>query len=168
MRFIKIKNENKLTHSYIQVFTLRHRLNYKKEAEYYDFWSQHLGINGVNEFLMYMPNLNETKRIDGKGRDELLQIFPEDFEATRYVKKSDTEIVARDVKRKCYSPVYPCIGSNGDVVVCCQDPFAKHVMGNIFEASFEEIWLLDKAARMRKMAEEMAFPMCKVCNLRGM
>ncbi len=51
----------------------------------------------------------------------------------------------------CALPFYQLvILSNGDVVICCMDYDGEIVLGNIFEKSIKEIWLGEKATKIRE------------------
>ena len=72
------------------------------------------------------------------------------------------------MKRKpCSGPFkYKFIASNGDVTVCCLDTHKQLVMGNIAEASLDEIWDSEAAHRIRIAhitGDLRAYPVCQKC-----
>jgi len=72
------------------------------------------------------------------------------------------------MKRKpCSGPFkYKFIASNGDVTVCCLDTHKQLVIGNIAEATLDEIWYSEKAhkIRMAHISGDLSqYPVCQKC-----
>ena len=65
--------------------------------------------------------------------------------------------------RECNRPFTQLIiKANGDVVGCCIDWHAKHVIGNIFED--HNIWGSEKFNEMRHAVKSNNFDLCKTCG----
>lgn len=56
------------------------------------------------------------------------------------------------------------ITKNGDIVLCCQDYFRKHVMGNIMKENLIDIWNSYKSIRVNLLKYKKAdLPICRTC-----
>jgi radical SAM protein with 4Fe4S-binding SPASM domain len=55
---------------------------------------------------------------------------------------------------------------NGDVVPCCHDPKGKHLMGNLLEQEFEEIWNGEKFQNFRNRINnnQRNVDICRLCS----
>ncbi|MCP5049781.1 MAG: radical SAM protein [bacterium] len=55
--------------------------------------------------------------------------------------------------------------ANGDVVPCCFDPTGKHVLGNVFETDFYDIWNNEKYQTLREnvLDTEKKMKLCELC-----
>ncbi len=72
------------------------------------------------------------------------------------------------MKRKpCSGPFkYKFIAANGDVTVCCLDTHKQLVIGNIAEATLDEIWDSEKAHQIRMAhinGDLSQYPVCQKC-----
>jgi len=59
---------------------------------------------------------------------------------------------------------------NGNVVPCCRDPQGEHIMGNIFEQDFYEIWNCEKFREFRRKinSDQANLKLCQLCSGFGM
>ena len=73
-------------------------------------------------------------------------------------------------KRPCHYPHYTFfMDYNGDVLMCAHDWGKKNILGNLFEESFESIWMGRKAMKAREMlanANRSLSP-CNKCDVDG-
>lgn len=53
---------------------------------------------------------------------------------------------------------------NGDVVLCCMDYNLKHVIGNLLNQSYAEIFAGEKLAEIIKINEAAGFDKCSICK----
>ncbi len=74
-------------------------------------------------------------------------------------------ILRRINKSKCSWPWHgTSISWNGDVHPCCHDYYDDHMLGNIFEKSFTDIWNGDELQRFRqRLLDGDDIPMCREC-----
>lgn len=56
---------------------------------------------------------------------------------------------------------------NGDVVLCCLDFKANHILGNILKTPLEKIWQSDAYRAIRKAVDARALDLCKACTFPG-
>lgn len=56
---------------------------------------------------------------------------------------------------------------NGDVVLCCIDFKANHVLGNIRRTPLKEIWLSDEYRAIRGAVDRRDLELCKTCTFPG-
>lgn len=69
------------------------------------------------------------------------EMIPEGHEFSRYVSTPRGFKIASDLPNHCWRMWQGCVFTwDGNVVPCCFDKDAKHVMGNIHSASFASIW----------------------------
>jgi len=58
----------------------------------------------------------------------------------------------------------PVITTDGDVLPCCFDIFGEHVLGNVINQRFLDIWNSDKYIDFRRnLAIHRKLPMCSNC-----
>ncbi|ACJ18499.1 radical SAM protein [Coxiella burnetii] len=55
---------------------------------------------------------------------------------------------------------------NGDAVPCCRDPLGKHILGNVFENGFKQVWNGEKARKFRErvLTRQDKISLCKLCS----
>lgn len=171
MAFVEDKRRLGARHPYVVIYTLRHARNDHLEAEYRRFWAKHLG-RGVDEFMFYPLHLHQNIHTTAKDRAKALKYLPRDLANSRYRLDDDGQVRPRltDQARynRCFEADEPAVTSQGDLVVCCKDVFARHVLGNVFEQDFGEIWQSERALALRRKARSMEFGMCAQCSVRGM
>lgn len=67
-----------------------------------------------------------------------------------------------DKKKHCSFPLtYAEISAKGDVVVC--HSFYDHVLGNIYDTSFLDIWNGEELMKLRKYLRKQLLPICTAC-----
>lgn len=116
------------------------------------------GLKIVLQFLLHRGNEHETRAaVDFAGsvgaliRIKSMQVLdparagewaPSDNSRSRYVKGDDGKWHrGRSPRQGCMRMWSSAvITSDGDVVPCCFDKYARHAMGNIRNQSFAEIW----------------------------
>lgn len=92
--------------------------------------------------------------------------MPSDRQRSRYTLSGDkwktTETQSRGCMRMWTTSV---ITSDGDVVPCCFDKNASHVMGNLNSQSFRNIWQSEKYVAFRKtvMKSRREIDICREC-----
>ncbi|MCD4756715.1 MAG: radical SAM protein [Arcobacteraceae bacterium] len=59
--------------------------------------------------------------------------------------------------------------SNGDVVPCCEDSCGKHVLGNVLEDDFKNVWNNEKYKKFRNIVntKQKNLELCKICSSYG-
>lgn len=77
-----------------------------------------------------------------------------------------------DISQRCFAPTEMLIVTiTGDVVLCYEDAYRSHVMGNICDQSIAEIWNSDDYSRIRGELEignrKGACEMCTNCTNRA-
>ena len=67
----------------------------------------------------------------------------------------DVAHLERSCEQPCFAPTDMCIiGSNGDVLMCCDDANRTQVFGNLLRESLEEIWFSERFVRVRNLLQE--------------
>lgn len=59
---------------------------------------------------------------------------------------------------------YPVLLPNGDLVICCMDYGLKHIIGNLFEQTMEEIYNGDKFKYFYNLTRQNTGSMCHKCG----
>ncbi|MCI0522873.1 MAG: SPASM domain-containing protein [Bacteroidales bacterium] len=81
------------------------------------------------------------KSIQVLENDRIAEWMPAHKGKSRYTKRNGKYEAVRKVKRGCFRMWRGAvITTDGDVVPCCYDKNGKHIMGNINDKSFSEIW----------------------------
>ena len=53
---------------------------------------------------------------------------------------------------------------NGDVVLCCMDYSLKHIIGNLLENTYEELYLSNEMVRLMKENKKSEYSKCSICK----
>ncbi|HAX75713.1 MAG TPA: hypothetical protein DCY88_07740 [Cyanobacteria bacterium UBA11372] len=117
---------------------------------------------------------------DPKARDRLRDaIAPEllgaiafiDMEVPRYLENRAGSIPGfSPVEAPCQRPSNMLvIKASGDIVICCADMYGDIVLGNIEQASLEEIWFSDRFRSIRKKLNQsrVGLELCEKCSHDG-
>lgn len=148
----------------------------KKEAK-----SRHPHI--VFQFLVVKPNEHQIEEVQNLakeiGVDEVAlksaQIYdyengspliPENEKYARYVKKGDKYIMKGKQENSCWKMWHSCVFTwDGDVVPCCFDKDATHVLGN-WDNNFKEVWRGPKYNNLRQalLKSRSSIEICKNCT----
>ena len=75
-------------------------------------------------------------------------------------------LTEREIKKRCrYYLKYMVIDYQGNVLICCNDYFRKHAVGNVLEDSIDTIWNNSAFVKLRKDARNgiATLDMCKRC-----
>lgn len=83
----------------------------------------------------------------------------------RYNKEGDRLKIKNPPKKCILANSHVVILTDGRVSMCCYDLDGKYIYGNIFSKSFKDIWFDPKAKKMRKMAKNRRYPLCKLCSI---
>ncbi len=132
----------------------------------------------VEEFKKLAEKLgvDEAAVIDPcvRDMDQARQFLPRDERYWFY----DTEAFQRGVLRPKLIPNNRCewiwhstmITWNGDVVPCCRDPHARHVMGNVLQEPLAAIWNGPRYRAFRKkiLTAQGQIDICRLCSSYGM
>lgn len=86
-------------------------------------------------------------------------------EKIRY-KKERGALNIKNSPRKCpLAKSHLVVLVDGRVVMCCYDLNGEYVFGNVFSQKLKDIWFDPKTRKMRQMAENRKYPLCKVCSI---
>ncbi len=123
------------------------------------------------QFIVFNHNKNEIEEVKKLalevGVDEIQiksaqiydfeegnEMIPEGHEFSRYIQTSDGYRISSDLPNHCWRMWQGCVFTwDGNVVPCCFDKDAKHVMGNIHEQHFSEIW---KSTSYRQFRQQLS------------
>jgi radical SAM protein with 4Fe4S-binding SPASM domain len=92
--------------------------------------------------------------------------MPSDTRKARYVNRDGTWKAAAAPARGCIRMwTAPVITTDGDVLPCCFDKYAGHVMGNLGEMTFRDIWRSRRYALFRSdiMRSRTGVDICTYC-----
>jgi len=129
------------------------------QVEEFQDWCKEVGVDSVNvidpcvrtieQGNVYLPT-NEGNWIYDKKK------FEEGRLQRKIIPKNDCPWIYYSMNVMC----------NGDVVPCCHDPHAKHVMGNLLEQELEEIWNGDsfQSFRNRINNDQRHVDICRLCS----
>ncbi|MCC7202154.1 MAG: SPASM domain-containing protein [Nitrospirae bacterium] len=96
------------------------------------------------------------------------ELLPGDLSLSRFVRKRDgTFALKGEITNYCWRIFQSVvINSDGSVVPCCYDLYSRHVMGNVFEESLENIWRNKRYNRFRRqlLMDRKAISMCNICS----
>ena len=104
------------------------------------------------------------KTVQVSTRTEAEEYLPNDTEFSRYSDRSASQVKKRslDCRRIIYSAV---VDWNGNMVPCCFDKDEKHVMGNVLERNFNEVWFSEEMMKFRRNIASGRMPeMCHNCT----
>ena len=114
--------------------------------------------------------VDESYLIEGKvpnGNLDDMQSMLTTIEELQVYEQEELQkgILRRINKSKCSWPWHgTSISWNGDVHPCCHDYYDDHMLGNIFEKSFTDIWNGDELQRFRqRLLDGDDIPMCREC-----
>lgn len=139
----------------------------------------------VFQFLVVKPNEHQVddvrKLAKSLGVDKVVlktaQIYdfengspliPDNSKYARYRQASDGKWeIKNDLLNQCWKMWQSCVITwDGRVVPCCFDKDAHHVMGDLRENSFEEIWTSEKYQQFRSslLRSRSEIDMCRNCT----
>lgn len=139
----------------------------------------------IFQFLVVKPNqhqLNDVKKIAkelgvGEVRFKTAQIYeyengspliPDIDKYARYKKNADdTYSIKNSLSNHCWKMWHSCVITwDGKIVPCCFDKDAHHVMGELKEHSFKQIWNSAPYIQFRKslLKSRSEIEMCKNCT----
>jgi len=151
-------------------------------------WKKKLGSSTphvIFQFLVVKPNqhqLKEVKKIAkelgvGEVRFKTAQIYdyengspliPDIDKYARYKKNEDnTYSIKNSLLNHCWKMWHSCVITwDGKIVPCCFDKDAHHVMGELNNQSFKQIWNSDAYIQFRKslLKSRSEIEMCKNCT----
>ncbi len=76
------------------------------------------------------------------------------------------EVKKREMKKVCiHAPFILTVNCDGDIVLCCEDFFAKNRFGNISERKVVDIWNDETFVNLRKKLKKgkSDIPLCRFC-----
>ena len=119
-----------------------------------------------------MDHILVTRHDDKPIPDRLHQTvrYPADLElSNRAGTLTHIGLPVSPLERPCFAPTdMMIVGSNGDVLLCCEDAKRDAVMGNIVENSLEDVWFSERFVEMRRKLQRGerrdAAPMCSNCS----
>lgn len=139
----------------------------------------------VFQFLVVKPNEHQVAEVqklaDELGVDDVLlktaQIYdykngstliPDNDQYSRYRKNTDgTYDIKNSMDNHCWKMWQSCVITwDGKVVPCCFDKDAHHVMGDLSNTSFRDIWTGDKYNQFRStlLRSRSEVEMCRNCT----
>ena len=138
----------------------------------------------VFQFLVVKPNehqISDVYKIANElGVDQVVlktaQIYdyengspliPTQEKYSRYKKNGNTYSIKNSLDNECWKMWHSCVITwDGKVVPCCFDKDASHVLGDLKQNSFEEIWFGQKYNRFRQslLKSRQEIEMCKNCT----
>lgn len=97
------------------------------------------------------------------------RFLPSDRTYSRYeFKDGRVQVRPEILKAKCpEAHGGMTILQNGDVVLCCLDFKANHVLGNILKTPLVEIWRSEAYREIRKAVDARVLDLCKMCTFPG-
>jgi radical SAM protein with 4Fe4S-binding SPASM domain len=93
--------------------------------------------------------------------------LPENQKFKRYRKNNGNYMIKNALRNHCLRLwMNPVITWNGKVVPCCFDKDADHIMGDVNERSFREIWFSEefKAFRVSVLKRRKTIEICRNCT----
>jgi radical SAM protein with 4Fe4S-binding SPASM domain len=139
----------------------------------------------VFQFLVVKPNqhqIADVRRLaNDLGVDDVLyktaqiydyqrgsDLIPTDDKYSRYNKKTDgTYRIKNPFENHCWKMWQSCVITwDGKVVPCCFDKDAHHVMGDLNQSTFQEIWTGEKYHQFRStlLRSRSEVEMCRNCT----
>jgi radical SAM protein with 4Fe4S-binding SPASM domain len=118
----------------------------------------------LSETLNRLTNREKTNTI-------IIKNVYDDFKNKRdiFFNRGGSIETSRAVTNNKHCPyVLVCnIDFNGNVILCCNDYFSKHVFGNLRDQSFHEIWFDRDYIKLRNRIAlgYRDLPLCKECNI---
>lgn len=132
-----------------------------------------LGID-INFFPLHTWNDLQLSHSDTKT--DFTKYVIDAFEESLKISNIQTNIsyfmsmLNRTKPNRCIIPYVHCvIDTNGDILPCCRllndnltynDKSQQHILGNIYNDTFSNIWFSDKSKMIRK---KLDIPLCKEC-----
>lgn len=95
------------------------------------------------------------------------ELIPDDKKFSRYIKKGHTWQLKKKLHNRCFRIFGGAvIDADGNVLPCCYDKLATHIMGNASNESFKNIWLGKQFMNFRKQVfcNRKQFDICQNCN----
>ncbi|MBD3155537.1 MAG: radical SAM protein [Candidatus Aenigmarchaeota archaeon] len=124
------------------------------DKELFDEIKKYVDSIDITDHGNLNPNIPEDKRIKVKKLEH--------FSSRGGLVAVNNKIT----KEKCYQPTRMLtITYNGDVIVCCNDYFGKHIFGNLKKENIMEVWNKKSFISTRKRLREgiPIFNICKEC-----
>jgi len=126
--------------------------------------------NQISEIKTFCKNsgvdMLTLKSIQLTNPEKESELLPSNQYFSRYKKSSDGKIILKKQIKYCWrSWSSAVITWDGNVLPCCFDKDAKHIMGNISEKNITEIFSEEKFHAFRKNAGSVKahFGICKNC-----
>lgn len=154
----------KLKKPFIELQFILNKLNYhevediKKIAK--DFKVDRLRIKTIS-LGRYAYSEDEIENLSN-------QFFPDNerFQGkVRYKKEGKRLLIKNPPKRCLMVKSQVVILVNGDMTICCYDLNGEYIFDNILNQKLRNIWFSKNAKRIRKLAQERRYPLCKVCSI---
>jgi radical SAM protein with 4Fe4S-binding SPASM domain len=139
----------------------------------------------VFQFLVVKPNEHQVSDVQALavklGVDRVLlktaqiydykngsDLIPDQDQYSRYRKNADgTYSIKNDFDNNCWKMWQSCVITwDGKVVPCCFDKDAHHVMGDLNQSTFREIWTGESYQRFRStlLGSRSEIEMCRNCT----
>lgn len=154
---VKAKKEARSSYPIIRLQFLAFSHN-EHQIKDFKLMAKYLGVDMV-----------EIKRAQVYNADKKEHLLPTSKNLSRYQKMSDGRVQLKGTFRNnCWKHWSSAVVTwNGDVVPCCFDKNATHVMGNLKELKLSEIWLkpVFNTFRHNVLTEQQKIEICKNCPL---
>jgi radical SAM protein with 4Fe4S-binding SPASM domain len=129
-------------------------------------------IPSVRRFSKGVNAVLRLKSMQVINNEHIDYWMPENEKFRRYKKKNGNYFIKNDLNNNCLRLwLNPVVTSDGKVVPCCFDKNADHVMGDLNESTFREIWQGEKYKRFRNILlnDRKSIEICRNCTsgLRG-
>ena len=105
---------------------------------------------------------------DPEFQEMCKKFLPQDLSLSRYYVRADSSFGLKRTNANYCSWVNRCavINSDGSVVPCCYDLYSRHIMGNVFQESLQNIWKSGKYQAFRKQIRlnRKNISICNICS----
>lgn len=95
------------------------------------------------------------------------ELIPQNKKFSRYIKKGDTWQLKKKLHNRCFRIFGGAvIDADGNVLPCCYDKLATHIIGNVSEEPFKDIWFGKEFMNFRKQVfcNRKQVEICQNCN----
>ena len=109
----------------------------------------------------------KLKSMQITGRSGFEQWLPEDEKFRRYIKKAEGYQIKNSLPHRCARLWFnPVVTWDGKVLPCCFDKDATHVMGDLLQESFRDIWNGTKYRLFRRilLTDRATTEICRNCT----
>ncbi len=148
---------------------------YKPKSRYFEVLKKFIQLKELSVIREF-----EIMTMDGSGRfhsslNTIVKKMTQSFEGiSRAGALSDDQINAQDIKTyKNYFPLscastpfydHNVLLPNGDVALCCMDYELKHILGNLKNNSYNQLFESQTLKELKKLNKKSEFSKCSICK----